>query len=273
MTPGPVGERGMLTVRSVDATLVLVPMRRALGTSVTRITEAPLLLIDLRTEEGVTGRAYLFCYFESAGYAALALIRDVNAVLAGIPAPPASMRHALESRFTLLGVRGLVSAVLASVDAACWDALAPWPGCLGRPYGRYRPTTATAWGSSSRRPPPRRRRSWWPRAAAPSRCGSDTPLPTTAWLRSARSAQRSRRTSRSWQSLLVDRPAHRARARPAVASGRCFRRTGRRRGRSRRRGGRPRARSPGCHSPRGGRGVRAAPSRITRVTHGCRICD
>src|SRR5919106_1386243 len=121
--PGPVDEGGMLTVHSVDATPVLVPMRRALGTSTLRITEAPLLLIDLRTEEGVTGRSYLFCYLESAGHAALALLRDVNAVLAGIPASPATVRQALESRFTLLGVRGLVSAVLAGVDAACWDAL------------------------------------------------------------------------------------------------------------------------------------------------------
>jgi mandelate racemase len=35
-------------------------MRRALGTSLTRIAEARLLLIDLHTEESVTGRAYLF---------------------------------------------------------------------------------------------------------------------------------------------------------------------------------------------------------------------
>ncbi|HEX4247899.1 MAG TPA: enolase C-terminal domain-like protein, partial [Pseudonocardia sp.] len=113
-----------LTVRSVEATLVRVPMRRALGTSATRIADAPLLLIDLHTEEGVTGRAYLFCYLESAGHAEVALVRDVNAVLAGTPAGPAAVRRALEARFKLLGVRGLVAAVLAGVDTACWDALA-----------------------------------------------------------------------------------------------------------------------------------------------------
>ncbi|WP_028935832.1 enolase C-terminal domain-like protein [Pseudonocardia spinosispora] len=116
--------RPALTVRSVEAVLVLVPMRRPLGTSVTRITDAPLLLLDLQTEEGVTGRAYLFCYLESAGHAALALVRDVNQVLAGTSATPASVRSVLEGRFRLLGVRGLVAAVLAGVDAACWDALA-----------------------------------------------------------------------------------------------------------------------------------------------------
>jgi mandelate racemase len=113
-----------LTVRSAEATLVLVPMRRPLGTSAARVTEAPLLLIDLHTEEGVTGHAYVFCYLESAGRAALALIRDIGAVLPGMPAAPAVVRQALASRFKLLGVRGLVGAVLAGIDTACWDALA-----------------------------------------------------------------------------------------------------------------------------------------------------
>src|SRR5690348_5759495 len=113
-----------LTVRSVDATLVAAPMRRALGTSVMRITEAPFVLIDLQTEEGITGRAYLFCYLESAGHAAIALLGDISAVLAGTAASPAAIRRALEARFKLLGARGLVSAVLAGMDIACWDALA-----------------------------------------------------------------------------------------------------------------------------------------------------
>jgi mandelate racemase len=135
---------GELTVRSVEATLVLVPMRRPLGTSAARITEAPLLLLDLHTEEGVTGRAYLFCYVEPAGHALLALVRDVNAVLAGTPASPAVLRTPLDSRFKLLGVRGLVSAVLAAVDTACWDALAIAAGLpLARLLGSaVRPTPA-----------------------------------------------------------------------------------------------------------------------------------
>ena len=40
-----------LTIRSVDAVLVVVPMRRALGTSAMGIAEAPLVLIDLQTDE------------------------------------------------------------------------------------------------------------------------------------------------------------------------------------------------------------------------------
>ncbi|MGH3171089.1 MAG: hypothetical protein ACRDN0_35140, partial [Trebonia sp.] len=133
-----------LTIRSVDAALVVVPMRRALGTSVMSIRQAPLVLIDLRTEEGIIGRAYLFCYLESAGHAAVALSRDVSAVLAGTAASPAAIRRELEAHFRLLGVRGLVSAIVAGVDVACWDALAiaaglPLARMLG---GTMRPTAA-----------------------------------------------------------------------------------------------------------------------------------
>ena len=52
-----------LTVRAISAVGVEVPMTYALGTSRGRITKAPLLLIDVETEEGVTGRAYLWSYF------------------------------------------------------------------------------------------------------------------------------------------------------------------------------------------------------------------
>jgi len=53
----------VLTVRAVSAVGVEVPMTFALGTSRGRLTKAPLLLIDVDTAEGVTGRAYLWCYF------------------------------------------------------------------------------------------------------------------------------------------------------------------------------------------------------------------
>lgn len=103
-----------------------------------RITQAPLLLIDLQTNEGITGHAYLFCYLPAAGYAALAMVRDANALLAGNSAAPLEVRGLLEARFRLLGARGVVSMVMAGIDIACWDALAiaaglPLARLLGAP--------------------------------------------------------------------------------------------------------------------------------------------
>jgi mandelate racemase len=122
MTPQP------LTLRSIQATLVKVPMRRALGTSAMRIDQAPLLLVDLHTEEGIVGHAYLFCYLQSAGVAAHALFQDAAALLAGKAAAPAELRRLLEGRFRLIGARGLVAMVMAGIDIACWDVLAKAAG-------------------------------------------------------------------------------------------------------------------------------------------------
>jgi mandelate racemase len=113
-----------LKIRSIQTTLVKVPMRRALGTSAMRIDHAPLLLVDLQTEEGIVGHAYLFCYLQSAGIAAQALFQDAAAVLADKAVAPTEVRRLLEGRFRLIGARGLVSMVMAGIDIACWDALA-----------------------------------------------------------------------------------------------------------------------------------------------------
>ena len=70
-----------LTIRALRATGVAVPMTYALGTSRATITTAPLLLIDLDTEEGVTGRAYLWCYLPAAVPAISHLLGEVLARL------------------------------------------------------------------------------------------------------------------------------------------------------------------------------------------------
>jgi mandelate racemase len=51
-----------LTVRALRARAVEVPLTFVLGTSRTALRQVPLVLIDLETEEGVTGRSYLFGY-------------------------------------------------------------------------------------------------------------------------------------------------------------------------------------------------------------------
>ena len=63
-----------LTLRSLSATPVSVPMNRPLGTSARTIGSAALVLVDLETQEGVTGRAYAFAYLPSIARALVPVV-------------------------------------------------------------------------------------------------------------------------------------------------------------------------------------------------------
>ena len=99
-------------------------MTYALGTSRATITRAPLLLIDLDTEEGVTGRAYLFCYLPAAAAAIARMLDEVLAATKGERVAPLDLWAMMSRRFALIGVQGIVRMAMAGFDVACWDALA-----------------------------------------------------------------------------------------------------------------------------------------------------
>src|SRR5260370_3905637 len=112
-----------LTVRSVRATPVEVPMARPLGTSAQTIRTAPLLLSDLETEEGVTGRSYLFCYVKMAAAPIAQVLEDALDAVKGDRLAPLELATKLARRYRLIGVQGIVRMALAGLDVACWDAL------------------------------------------------------------------------------------------------------------------------------------------------------
>jgi mandelate racemase len=118
----------LLTIRSIRSVGVEVPMTYALGTSRGVITKAPLLLIDLETEEGVTGRAYLWCYFPAAMPAIAKILEEVARVVKGERVAPLDLWTRLAERFALIGVQGIVRMAMSGFDMAAWDALAQAAG-------------------------------------------------------------------------------------------------------------------------------------------------
>jgi mandelate racemase len=113
-----------LTIRALRATPVAVPMARPLGTSAQTIRSAPLLLIDLETEQGITGRAYLFCYMAMAAPMVARALDEMLGMIGGDPVAPVELGAKLAQRFRLIGATGIISMALSGLDAACWDALA-----------------------------------------------------------------------------------------------------------------------------------------------------
>ncbi len=113
-----------LTIRAIRSVGVEVPMTYALGTSRAVITKAPLLLIDVETEEGVTGRSYLWCYMRGVMPAIAAMLKVVEETVKGEPVVPADLWTKLAQRFALIGVQGIVRMAVSGFDMAAWDAVA-----------------------------------------------------------------------------------------------------------------------------------------------------
>lgn len=113
-----------LTLASVEIQGVRVPIRFFLGTSAAVVTAVPLVLLDLRTDQGVTGRSYVFCYTASGARAVAAHVAEAVDLVRGQPVSPQTMSDFLARRFALLGVTGTVRLALSVLDIALWDALA-----------------------------------------------------------------------------------------------------------------------------------------------------
>ena len=135
-----------LTVRRVSARGVEIEPEHPVETAAGTISTVPLVLVDLRTDQGVTGSSYVRCYTPLVLRATVRLIEDISAEIAGAPADPDALDRRLRARFRLLGLPGLVGIALAALEMATWDACARAAGVtvvelLG---GRPRPVPAYA---------------------------------------------------------------------------------------------------------------------------------
>ena len=112
-----------LTLRGVATRALEAPLTFALGTSAAVVRAVPLLLVDVSTEQGVVGRAYLFCYTRAGARAVALLIAEAVELVKGQPVHPQTLQQALLRRFALLGVAGPVRMALSALDIALWDAV------------------------------------------------------------------------------------------------------------------------------------------------------
>ena len=113
-----------LTVRDLRVVAVEVPMTFVLGTSRGAFSKAPLILIDLQTEDGITGRSYLWCYVREIMPAIGTALETVAGMVKGDRVAPQELWQKLAQRFALMGVQGIVRMAMAGLDVAAWDAVA-----------------------------------------------------------------------------------------------------------------------------------------------------
>jgi len=113
-----------LTVRAIRSTPVEVPLNFVLGTSRGSLSRASLLLVDVETEQGVTGRGYMFCHMNAVARAVANVLGEIEALTKGARLDPPAAFAKLNERFALIGVQGIVRMAIAVFDVAAWDAAA-----------------------------------------------------------------------------------------------------------------------------------------------------
>ncbi|HSC65920.1 MAG TPA: enolase C-terminal domain-like protein, partial [Caldimonas sp.] len=113
-----------LTLRGVRTVAVEVPLRRVLGTSAAVVRAAPLLLVDVESEQGIVGRTYIFGYRRSGARSIAQVVEEAAELVRGEAIAPLALAATLQRRYALLGVTGIVRMALSALDAALWDAVA-----------------------------------------------------------------------------------------------------------------------------------------------------
>ena len=153
-------------IRRLRATPVNVPLARPHPTASGVVSSAPLVLMDLETDQGLTGHAYVFCYTPIALKPIAELIEALQPLIQGDTAAPLVLAQKLQGRFRLLGPQGFTGIAMAAIDMAAWDVLAKSAGLSSPDFSaakknRFQPTTASAWLGRTGRHKKQPNRSRW----------------------------------------------------------------------------------------------------------------
>ncbi len=125
-----------LKITNLRARAVAAPIKRPPMSASGAIANAPLVLMDLETDSGITGRSYLFAFMPSMLKPTVQCVEALAELIAGDDVAPLAIDAKLRKRFTLMDVHGILGQALAGLDMAAWDALAQSQGMpLARALG------------------------------------------------------------------------------------------------------------------------------------------
>lgn len=133
-----------MKITGIATTPVLAPLPTPLRTASGSIERFPLVLIEVATEAGVSGRAYAQAYFPELLPALERTVAGLGSMVVGQPLAPRDLHELLRRRCRLLGLKGLAGMALGALDMAWWDA---WARIRGEPLalalgGALRPLRA-----------------------------------------------------------------------------------------------------------------------------------
>jgi mandelate racemase len=117
------------TIKNVKARAIVSPISRPVKNAFGVIEAAPLVLIDVATDQGITGRSYIFGYSKITLKPLVMLIEEIGRELVGEAIVPFDLMAGMNAKFRLLGWHGLVGMAVSGLDMAFWDALGQFEGC------------------------------------------------------------------------------------------------------------------------------------------------
>jgi mandelate racemase len=113
-----------LTLKSIQARPVVLTLKRPVVARITALSDWPLILIDLYTEEGVIGRSYLEPYIRRSMRYLIPALHDFGEMLKGRRLAPIEFYEAARKSLHFVGYEGMSIIAVAGLDMAAWDALA-----------------------------------------------------------------------------------------------------------------------------------------------------
>jgi mandelate racemase len=117
-----------LKVKGIRARPVILKLKRPVVARIATITEWPLILIDLDTDEGIVGRSYLEPYTVKAMKYLVPALLDLGELLKGHAVAPVELYALARKSLHFVGYQGMSMIAVAGLDMAAWDALAKAAG-------------------------------------------------------------------------------------------------------------------------------------------------
>lgn len=117
-----------LTLRSIEARAVLLKLARPIAVRIATVTDWPVILVDLHTEEGVVGRSYLQTVIPKAVNYLVPALHDLGAMLKGKRIAPIEFYDLARKSLHFVGYEGMSMMAVSGLDMAAWDALSKSAG-------------------------------------------------------------------------------------------------------------------------------------------------
>jgi mandelate racemase len=111
-----------LKIRAIRVRAIGAPMKRPLAVSTGALTVSTLLLVDLETDAGISGRAYLVSLGPQNLAPIAKVVEAMAAMIKGDPLVPFEIEKKLRAKYALHGVHNMVIIALSGIDMAVWDA-------------------------------------------------------------------------------------------------------------------------------------------------------